>query len=693
MYTIDDFWIPSLRCTGDYNLTREMPVGWSTRADQLDTFVEAPLEAAGGFGGGAAAPICLVSAPGAVGKSTLAREIAARTGAVLIDLARANAVGSASVTGGLAWAGIFNDFLDGSVSLLIDGIDEARIRVTKDSFEAFLEDICKLAESNSKPIILFGRTAAVENAWLYFAEQDVEPLVLEIKFHERTSALEFVTRQVNSFRKKQSQNAHAFADADSRAADLILARLTDYAQSDGTKFAGYAPVLIAVARRIATENNPMNLIQALAEGADVLSLNHIVDAILEREQAKLDRLEFTDPWLKEKLYQKAEQVDRLISTIYDIAHDPKLPEMNQNDSTTYREALDNWVPDHPFTDGSGTHPSSEVFEGFIIAEALKRDWAREFVRSAELESVKANPFTWQFRLPDRWRDVNEWDSSEMVDSPEGDPIPLADLGLVLVSLQAQLPRSGSAVLFVDAEVDGDDLETGAEVEFELHVDDTARWIRLSSENKGTIRFGSLISGAYIFGNQLRVVVSGNETTFAAPVHLNVRRIDAGYSDIVVERPTGHDTTGIPAKVSLQCEVFNWVNTALSVRPNVELAVNWPGSESYPWHNYQMPDAPEAFNAEFYERHRRLRNILVLFRSGGKGQLAKYKGAIDAERRTRGSGAAIRDLLLEEGVLREEGRVYILDTDRLHQVLGLSYQEIREAVVNRQTIEFLSRVIP
>ena len=40
---------------------------------------------------------------------------------------------------------------------------------------------------------------------------------------------------------------------------------------------------------------------------------------------------------------------------------------------------------------------------------------------------------------------------------------------------------------------------------------------------------------------------------------------------------------------------------------------------------------------------------------------------------------------------ETARVYVLDTGRLKEVLGLSYQEIRSATINPQTVEFLNRV--
>ena len=108
MYTIDDFWIPRLGRRGAPLRMERAPAGWTTNIQIFSPFIEAPLELLGDFGMDADYPIILVSAPGAVGKSTLASEIAARTGAILLDLAQADAVGAATVTGGLAWGGLFD---------------------------------------------------------------------------------------------------------------------------------------------------------------------------------------------------------------------------------------------------------------------------------------------------------------------------------------------------------------------------------------------------------------------------------------------------------------------------------------------------------------------------------------------------------------------------------------------------------
>ena len=376
----------------------------------------------------------------------------------------------------------------------------------------------------------------------------------------------------------------------------------------------------------------------------------------------------------------------LISAVYGIDHVPCLPKMTQQDAAMYKTALDTWVPDHPFTDGTGVVPSSEVFAGFIAAEALKLEWSAGEVRNRELQGNKVNPFIWRFLVPDTWLEADE-----LVTEGDVEYLPLADLGLAFLSLQSQLSRLESAHLFVDADIGADGPELGvAEVEITRFFEDRSRTIHLKSDVGGVLNFGNRISDVNISGNALDIVTSGSEIVFAAPVDLDVEQISVGQCGIVIEG-LKRGMEGAESVVRLRCEKFEWSNNALSVRPDVSVAVDWPGSEHFPWHRYRRPEAPEGVDDEISERFRRLRKILVLFRARGKGQLAKYKGAIDHDRRARGSGAAVRDLLLAEGILFEQGRVYVLDTDRMSEVLGLSFLEIQSATMNEQTIEFLQRV--
>ena len=129
--------------------------------------------------------IILVSAPGAVGKSTLARQIAFATRSLYVDLATADPVGANTLSGGLAKSGLYEAWQSGSLAMLIDGLDEARLRVTQEAFEAFLSDVVEISAGRAVPTVLLGRTGAVQDAWLFLTDQCGDGIaVLEIGYYE-----------------------------------------------------------------------------------------------------------------------------------------------------------------------------------------------------------------------------------------------------------------------------------------------------------------------------------------------------------------------------------------------------------------------------------------------------------------------------------------------------------------------------
>ena len=95
-YTISNFWNLRLSASTPPGLEKLIK-GWSFQDRGLDTFKEAPLTLSNEVGAEEKpleSSLLLVSAPGAVGKTTLAKQIAYSTGSVYIDLSEAEPVGA-----------------------------------------------------------------------------------------------------------------------------------------------------------------------------------------------------------------------------------------------------------------------------------------------------------------------------------------------------------------------------------------------------------------------------------------------------------------------------------------------------------------------------------------------------------------------------------------------------------------------
>src|ERR1700733_8353731 len=116
--------------------------GWSAGGEPSDAFIEPSIVHCEGSDP-KTAPIVLVSAPGAVGKSTYAKQICAELGLCNLQLALACPVGEHSFIGGATRA-LGNTAATrikiGEVGIVIDALDEAQLRVAPEAYEAFLSD-------------------------------------------------------------------------------------------------------------------------------------------------------------------------------------------------------------------------------------------------------------------------------------------------------------------------------------------------------------------------------------------------------------------------------------------------------------------------------------------------------------------------------------------------------------------------
>ena len=220
-FTIEEFWTQRL-ITSHAEPIRQTK-GWQLVSESAGIFKEAPLDLSDEFTSEfspLASPMILVSAPGAVGKTTLAKQIAYRTGAIYIDLAQSEPVGGHTLSGGLVRAGVYDRWQAGTTTVLVDGLDEGRLRVTQEAFEAFLDDVLELSVKRTLPTVLFGRSGSIQDAWFILAASGVEVPVLEIGYFGIEDAIEFATAKLRT-----DYPARLHPEPDKRAIALLLERI------------------------------------------------------------------------------------------------------------------------------------------------------------------------------------------------------------------------------------------------------------------------------------------------------------------------------------------------------------------------------------------------------------------------------------------------------------------------------------
>ena len=125
---------------------------------------------------------------------------------------------------------------------------------------------------------------------------------------------------------------------------------------------------------------------------------------------------------------------------------------------------------------------------------------------------------------------------------------------------------------------------------------------------------------------------------------------------------------------------------------MKLQVAWPESKVYPWNPFAS-DGGEDLDPRMAGAQRALRRLCISFRSHSKGRLARYKGKVEHFRMTKGAlGVALRQRLLEDGVLSLEGAMYFLEPNALGDKVGISFQDLKLKHYSQQSRVYLQSVL-
>lgn len=331
----------------------------------------------------------LFSAPGATGKSTLAKHLSYELNALYWDLSKIT-IGDNSFAGSILnaigsdkFSQFISDLNSGKVKLIIDAFDEAEIVSGRKMIEKFLGEINGYLPSPSAPAIyLLSRTETAQYIASYFTDCGIPFSHYEIGFFEESRAKEFVLRKV----VEKGEASGPDKDSVNLLYDVIKNNIADEERSS---FLGYAPVLEAMAEYIKPHDNRMAFISALSSKRDSVSIIiQIMDDLLSREQDKVTQAfrmkcehahpEF-DKW--ENVYSPSEQLSRLVNYVVfnDSAYDyyplDFLPPQLIDD---YQQVLNSFLPQHPFAHcsmeslGNGSRYSftGPAFRDYTIAKML-----------------------------------------------------------------------------------------------------------------------------------------------------------------------------------------------------------------------------------------------------------------------------------------------------------------------------------
>lgn len=303
----------------------------------------------------------LFSAPGATGKSALARYLAHRFNALYWNLAKVK-LGTNSFAGSILNAvGPFDysNFVVGlnnaNVLLIIDAFDEAEIISGRKMVSSFISDINSTIQDNATPsVFLLARTETAQYIASFCAENRIPLLHYEIGFFAEAQAKEFIEKSI-------VEKGHVATSADKECiASYYKAVDSNISEGEKLSFLGYAPVLEAISAHIKSGKNRAKMISMLTTQTSCVSIiMKIMDDLLKREQeekvipAFRERCIENYPEFKnwERLYSPQEQLVRIISyVLFNDANYSNYPLdfMPTQIIDEYQDILNTFLPQHPF---------------------------------------------------------------------------------------------------------------------------------------------------------------------------------------------------------------------------------------------------------------------------------------------------------------------------------------------------------
>lgn len=644
--------------------------------------------------------VLLVSAPAAVGKSTVARQVAIQTGSPLWDLA-GEQVGTGSLTGAIVQAfgpknagDAFEKLSAGELAIVLDALDETQLLSGQANFQAFLEDVLQYGTAAvDKPVILlFAREDVAELIEIMLLEKEVNYGHYRIDFFDEEKAKEFV--KVRLQQKDKPRTGKPYLEARDQIFEVIL-RLLD-AEDEGIdwsdrrikNFIGYAPVLEAIAEYLNVDN-PLALMGDLGEMPKRLGLGGELDSwrfllqiirdLLIREQEKAltamkPRLEEDAKrvsWSEwETLFTPGEQEDRVLAERFELPsphYPPDLPERLRGE---YEAAVSDTMPDHPFK-GSVHGFANIVFREYLFAKSLTSgneeltQSLRQAMRSAD---YLPTPLLAQFLFA-----VQE----------EG-PLKISgpDFGFVYESAVSQGEQGSTARLglWTDSET--------AQTWAAFFSDDPRQQelIRVMiPQGTGELWFWRRLLNADIsIDRDVEFGVSDYPFSLGPDVNLSCEVLRTAAPEMTVKTDEGED-------VELDVEqVASTHGTPPQIRSFGDGRFGVAASNlHYPWIDYEFGGIENGDDGDLYEDFRLLRKGLLRLRAEGYDAIARHKDIInEVVYRNNPRGLDLFSFLEDKGIIDEGAQLYALNRDRLGD-FGINWVQIERGQLTEPLAELLS----
>lgn len=655
-----------------------------------------------GDAGPIGSPVLLVSAPGAVGKSTLAAALATERNAWVWDLSKLQ-LGSNSFVGTLAQvfgaaqlAAVLTDLAHGRMLVVLDAFDEAEVLSGWQRIETFVREVWSIVhDAPSTAVVLLARseTAALLHMLLLDLTSTTQSApkhaALEVEYFNRDAAKQFLDLAiadagVDAHRTHFAPFANAL-DTLFSAVAVGMAVPPDqiWGTEQGRSFLGYAPVLQAIARFLAssTDFNKVagELSAAGVSAAGLGVINDLIERLLARESVKVVNPlrqrnaahAAWDGW--NSLYDRDQQIRcilryRLRQQPISTAEANKVPSWLQQD---FLEAVGAFLQNHPFL--RGRQYAGPAFRDFTLGYAL-RDSQVQGLAESELSSGQFVPTVLlaDFHVRASQHPVRARHFGFVYESA------IASRAFSEASRTTLVPVVDKPGLH-DMEIDrgtGDGASSGEKFVTQLLV-----------ESGSPVVIRSRLRDAFMeIHGTLALGVSQGEVELEN-VQLSAREIMVNAQTIVArcyDKTSGVEITGNAySQPGPDLQVCKLGSGLFSAR--------WPGSEIYPWSVANSDPSRNAvvdFDAAVFA----LGRIMSWFRRDRRKELARYWELVE---NVAVGGHPVRQamlaFLMQNNMLYRQGNFYIVNSDEAAKH-AISFASIKQRPIPAKLRSFLEAFV-
>ena len=655
------------------------------------------------------AEVILVSAPGATGKSALSAYLSNNMGIPLFDLGKHNAVGANSLTGLFVnyleideYVTFMNGLTQNRFSMIIDGLDEGEIHSgSTKSFWCFLDDIVNIArKAEGTPFLMLGRYRTVMDTAFYLEDNGIKVVCLQIEPFTLKRANEFIDKTIEN-----KNSAIRFEQSYSGVKEYIINSIEGFFKNESESkrdsynhFIGYAPVLMAISSLLNERQDFNKLLIELQEGkkSNVVLLIDIIEKILIRECGKARNQALPSIFdnnnidsklcdeITSKTYELDEQCARIIHLIMHSHFEYSICDRDDVNHL-YNKRMESWTENHPFIDYKDPQKpefQNIVFESYVIARLAKYDDYTKIIVDY-LEKEKSNSYL-LFDFFNKLSGENHYLSHKLI-------------SYMYDSFRALDTNQTDAMMEVISVTEKKDLyeNLGANCELSFYREGSPQMSYIDFSTKipfdEVFELPSSLRGITV-DIPLPAICNKTRMDIIPPMSIRCTKLTLESADVVIYMGDSEE------KALIECDELVAIQNNGRI-PNVicrgegnpllilaEKNVQYPFTDYY--HGQPINSKTDPLLPDKYQK---LKKTIILFRAYGKENLARISSKIESRISNTKVGKAVVEKLLSTGIMYIENRMYVLNTEKMNNQLGLTYNDIHSGEINDKTRRYLEDI--